>query len=95
MTKEVRVAEFKSRLSEHLRMVRRGHEIIVKDRDTPIARVIRYEQEKPFITIKPTKSWKEVAKLLAKLKPIPGLKPSDVEQAIRETKADWYDKNFR
>ena len=37
--KAVRVAELKSHLSEHLRSVRRGHPLMVLDRDTPIAQI--------------------------------------------------------
>jgi prevent-host-death family protein len=36
----VRVAELKARLSEYLRRVRRGHEVTVLDRETPIARIV-------------------------------------------------------
>jgi prevent-host-death family protein len=38
--KPIRVAEFKAKLSEYLRSVRRGHELTIYDRDQPIARVI-------------------------------------------------------
>lgn len=38
--KAVRIAELKARLSEYLRRVRRGHALIVLDRDTPIARIV-------------------------------------------------------
>jgi antitoxin (DNA-binding transcriptional repressor) of toxin-antitoxin stability system len=38
----VRIAEFKSRLSHHLRKVRQGHPLVLLDRDTPIARVLPY-----------------------------------------------------
>jgi antitoxin (DNA-binding transcriptional repressor) of toxin-antitoxin stability system len=38
--KTVGVAELKSHLSEHLRAVRRGHSLIVLDRDTPIAQIV-------------------------------------------------------
>jgi antitoxin (DNA-binding transcriptional repressor) of toxin-antitoxin stability system len=38
--KAVRVAELKSHLSEHLRAVRRGHPLLVLDRDTPIAQIV-------------------------------------------------------
>jgi antitoxin (DNA-binding transcriptional repressor) of toxin-antitoxin stability system len=38
--KSVRVAELKSHLSEHLRSVRRGHSLVVLDRDTPIAQIV-------------------------------------------------------
>ena len=41
----VRIAELKSRLSEFLRSVRKGHTLTVLDRDTPIARIIPYAAE--------------------------------------------------
>jgi prevent-host-death family protein len=37
--KQVRIAELKARLSEHLRAVRGGEVITVLDRDTPVARI--------------------------------------------------------
>lgn len=39
MKDTVRIAELKSRLSEYLRRVRRGAQIIVLDRETPVARL--------------------------------------------------------
>lgn len=41
----VRIAELKSRLSEHLRSVRKGRTLIVLDRDTPVARIVPYAAE--------------------------------------------------
>jgi prevent-host-death family protein len=38
--KTVRIAELKSQLSRHLRAVERGEEILVTDRDRPIARIV-------------------------------------------------------
>ncbi len=38
--KQVRIAELKARLSEYLRMVRRGESVAVLDRDTPIAQLV-------------------------------------------------------
>lgn len=43
--RSVRIAEFKNRLSEYLRAVRRGQEIIIKDRDEPIARIVPFKAE--------------------------------------------------
>ncbi len=40
--KEVKIAELKAHLSEHLRAVRRGHSVTVLDREQPIARIIPY-----------------------------------------------------
>lgn len=39
---DVRIAELKARLSEHLRTVRNGETLTVLDRDTPIARIVPY-----------------------------------------------------
>jgi antitoxin (DNA-binding transcriptional repressor) of toxin-antitoxin stability system len=39
---EVRIADLKARLSEHLRSVRNGSSLTVLDRDTPIARIVPY-----------------------------------------------------
>lgn len=41
----VRIAELKSRLSEHLRAVRKGRTLTVLDRDTPVARIVPYAAE--------------------------------------------------
>jgi prevent-host-death family protein len=38
--KQVRIAELKARLSEYLRLVRRGESIAVLDRETPIAQIV-------------------------------------------------------
>jgi prevent-host-death family protein len=38
----VRIADLKARLSEHLRAVRNGTTLTVLDRDTPVARIVPY-----------------------------------------------------
>jgi len=38
--KQVRIAELKNRLSEHLRAVENGTEVVVMDRNRPIARIV-------------------------------------------------------
>ena len=49
----VRIADLKSRLSEHLRQVRRGRSLTVLDRNTPIARIVPYEGNGSSLTIRP------------------------------------------
>jgi len=39
---EVRIAQLKARLSEHLRSVRNGGTLTILDRDTPVARIVPY-----------------------------------------------------
>ena len=42
---DVRIADLKARLSEHLRTVRNGGTLTVLDRDTPVARIVPYAAE--------------------------------------------------
>ena len=56
---EVKIADLKSRLSEHLRRVRQGGSLIVLDRDTPIARIIPYAAS-PIDVRKATRRPREV-----------------------------------
>lgn len=90
MRTEVKIAQFKSRLSQYLKSVRRGHEIIVKDRDTPIARVVPYNvPPKRLVTIPPTRSLKHIDKIpLVKPK---NLKPEDLEEALRWVRRDRFE----
>jgi prevent-host-death family protein len=39
---DVRIADLKAHLSEHLRTVRNGGTLTVLDRDTPVARIVPY-----------------------------------------------------
>lgn len=45
---KVRIAELKARLSHHLRTVRSGRTLTVVDRNTPIARIVPYEDSAPL-----------------------------------------------
>ena len=51
--KQVGVAELKARLSEHLRTVRGGEEIVVCDRETPIARIVPWKRSR--LQVQPAK----------------------------------------
>ncbi len=42
---DVRIADLKARLSEHLRKVRKGRTLTVMDRDTPVALIVPYAAE--------------------------------------------------
>jgi prevent-host-death family protein len=44
----VRIADLKAHLSEHLRKVRRGRTLTVLDRDTPVAKIVPYDAEAPL-----------------------------------------------
>lgn len=48
----VRIADFKARLSEHLRAVRRGRTLTVLDRDRPVARIVPFDAERQPLTVR-------------------------------------------
>ena len=52
----VGIADLKAHLSLHLRRVRAGRTITVLDRETPVARIIPYEQAAPLEVQKATRS---------------------------------------
>lgn len=45
MKRTTSVVELKSRLSEHLRLVKAGHELIVTERGVPVARMVPLDQD--------------------------------------------------
>lgn len=49
--KSVKIAELKDKLSEHLRAVEAGEEVIVTDRNRPIARIIPAGPQTPELSI--------------------------------------------
>jgi prevent-host-death family protein len=90
---EVRIAELKAHLSEYLRIVRRGKEIVIKDRETPVARLIPMEQPDRVLGVVPaTRSVAQVMRMLRSAQRQPLLPPGALDQAIEENKRDLYDK---
>ena len=53
--KSVKIAELKDKLSEHLRAVEQGAELVVTDRSRPIARIVPVEPNAPVIQLIPPK----------------------------------------
>ncbi len=42
---QVKVAEFRNKLSSYLKKVRLGAQVIITDRDTPIGRLLPYQED--------------------------------------------------
>ena len=53
--RSVKIAELKDRLSEHLRAVERGAEVVVTDRSRPIARIVPVAPKHRALTLLPPK----------------------------------------
>ena len=59
--KTVKVAELKAGFSAYLRAVRKGHPVTVCDRDTPIARLVPYEEaSEPLSVREPLRALRDV-----------------------------------
>lgn len=90
MTK-VKIAKLKSQLSRYLHRVRAGEEIVVTDRETPIARVVPFEKPNEELIIIPAKrSLKDWAKI--KVRPAP--MGTDSLRALIEDREDRLEKLF-
>ncbi len=50
--KSVGIAELKAKLSEHLRLVRRGVSVTVLDRKHPVARIVPYDRDTEGLQIR-------------------------------------------
>ncbi len=71
---EVKIAQLKAKLSEHLRRVRRGHTLTILDRDTPVARVVPYEEPGPLRVREPSSGGSGLSEV-----PLPPPLPVDLD----------------
>src|SRR5690349_3994063 len=91
MKGNVGIAELKAHLSEYVRAAQKGKEIIIKDRDTPIAKLVPIETRKlPFRVIPATRPCHSINDFKG-FRPS-GLTSEDIERIIQENKADRIDE---
>ena len=83
--KTAKVSELKAKLSAYLSEVRGGGTVIVYDRNTPIARLVPFQEEPDDIVIV------EPSAAASSLKKIKGVRPKkriDVNKLLRELRGD-------
>jgi len=91
---EVNISELKARLSHYLRLAESGEEVLVKDRDRPVARLVGCEKRtRRLKTIQPRLTREEAERILAKL-PRPKLNPEIIEDTLRWMREDRSDRWF-
>jgi len=94
MKSKVGIAEFKAHLSEYVRAAQKGKEIIIKDRDTPVARLVPIDGLRtapPPIRLA-KRSWAEFVRKLEAVPNRPQIPVEAIDRALEETKKDVYDK---
>lgn len=80
--KPIGVAEFKARLSEYLRAVRKGRELTIYDRDQPVARVVPYAASAGRLQVRePTHEVRTLGQIAM---PAPARLPVDVVEMLLE-----------
>ncbi len=52
MRRRTQISELKAKLSAYLQVVRKGGELIVMDRKTPVARIVPYDEPAPALRIR-------------------------------------------
>ncbi|MBA3631076.1 MAG: type II toxin-antitoxin system prevent-host-death family antitoxin [Actinobacteria bacterium] len=58
--RRVKIAELKDRLSEHLRAVEKGAEVVVTDRDRPIARIVPLQPGRRVCLLPPRRTFSDI-----------------------------------
>jgi prevent-host-death family protein len=81
--KRANVAHLKAHLSQYLAETRRGHEVVVYDRNTPIARLVPFEEAGDRLVVR------EALRPVSDLRRVRGVKPRrrvDVMRLLRESR---------
>jgi len=87
MKREVGIAELKAHLSEYVRAASKGKEIVIKDRDTPIAKLTPINEPKlPFRVIPATLPCRGINDMEGIT--LTGLTPEEFDRIWAETRAD-------
>jgi prevent-host-death family protein len=61
--KRVGVADLKAKLSEYLRIARKGGEVVVMDRDQPVARLVPYAATQKLQVREPLRRYKNLGEI--------------------------------
>jgi prevent-host-death family protein len=93
MKGKVGIAELKAHLSEYVRAAQKGKEIVIQDRQDPIAKLIPIAPARPALRVIPATRSMAVVERKLDARPAGPLIPPDVFQRIlEETRGDVYDK---
>jgi prevent-host-death family protein len=88
---EVKISELKARLSHYVKLVENGGEVLIKDRDRPVARLSgAVPPARRLRVIPPRYTRAQAEKILAKL-PKPNLSqigPKEIRETLRWMKRD-------
>jgi prevent-host-death family protein len=91
MKAKVGIAELKAHLSQYVRAAQKGKEIIIKDRDTPVAKLVPIDDRKlPFRVIPPSRPFRSGEDMVG-FRPS-GVTPEEIDRIIEENRAERIDE---
>jgi prevent-host-death family protein len=86
--KEVRIASLKAHLSAYVRAAQKGEEILIKDRETPVARLVPVSDSPPPLQITRAKRPGTGTHQMRSVK-LRGLKPVPPRRSPAYVKNEW------
>lgn len=93
MDSNIGIAELKAHLSEYVRAAQKGEEITIKDRQTPIAKLVPIEQPEMIGKVRRAKrSVAEVQRMLDARPAEPPISRAAFERVLEEERADRSDE---
>jgi prevent-host-death family protein len=91
MKSKVGIAELKAHLSEYVRAAQKGKEVIIKDRETEVAKIVPIRERPLAFRIIPASRPSKGIDDMAGFRPT-GVTPEEVERIFAETRADRIDE---
>jgi prevent-host-death family protein len=91
MKSKVGIAELKAHLSEYVRAAQKGKEVIIKDRETEVAKMVPIRERMPVFQVIPASRPSKGIDDLAGFRPT-GVTPEEIERIFAETRADGIDE---
>jgi prevent-host-death family protein len=91
MKSKVGIAELKAHLSEYIRAAQKGKEVIIKDRETEVAKIVPIRERKLAFRVIPASRPSKGIDDMAGFRPT-GVTPEDIERIFAETRADRIDE---
>jgi prevent-host-death family protein len=89
--KEVRIAVLKAHLSEYVRAVQKGEEVLIKDRVTPVAKLVAVSSSPSPLQIIPAKRPGRGPHEMRRVR-LRGLKPVDAVKALASVREERVDR---
>ena len=91
MKRKVGIAELKAHLSDYVRAAQKGREIVIKDRETEVAKIVPIREPTLAFRVIPASRPSKGIDDMAGFRPT-GATPEEIERIFAETRADRIDE---